>query len=252
MFTLQLSAQGSALLEVADGMWRGVVERELGDGSSAKSKPRPAAAAEANGWDYIGLDDGGWLGRTGHVAVVIGRDRNAYRMLTDKAIEPIAAFVRDRIPDVPMVSESARETADRNARNPCALLGRADAEAILGKLTVRPYVSAESSPLVDAAGPSCAYFRGHHRVLVITPKWSDSSVKTEFQMAAGFGQLLPARLGLPEQSADTLEGPWDQAALALGKLYFLKGDSMLEVDYMSSGVDMATAVRVAAAAMRKL
>ncbi|HUF35335.1 MAG TPA: hypothetical protein VMN37_05250 [Gemmatimonadales bacterium] len=53
---------------------------------------------------------------------------------------------------------------------------------------------------------------------------------------------------------DTLEGAWEEAAAngTTGQLYFLKGDRMLEVGYVTSSTDRAGAVRLARSAVEKL
>ena len=52
-------------------------------------------------------------------------------------------------------------------------------------------------------------------------------------------------------AADTLEGPWEEAAAngMTGQLYFLKGDRMLEVGYVTSSTGRAGAVRLARSAV---
>jgi hypothetical protein len=56
-----------------------------------------------------------------------------------------------------------------------------------------------------------------------------------------------------DQSADTLEGPWDQASSALdGTFYFLKGDKMLELQYQIAGIDAAAATKLAKIAVGRL
>jgi hypothetical protein len=60
-------------------------------------------------------------------------------------------------------------------------------------------------------------------------------------------QVLPQELVV-------FKGPWDQAqtSAGTGALLFLKGDRMLEVHYMTSAADRGGAVKLAAAAMRRL
>ena len=55
------------------------------------------------------------------------------------------------------------------------------------------------------------------------------------------------------QSADTLEGPWDQAAMSLdGRLMLLKGDRALEIAYRGSSTDETGALKLARIAIPRL
>lgn len=248
---VQLVFGGASLPESGFGMVKELIAKEMGDltdGSTHRAKPAVPNAVSAGEWDYEGGVPGLWVGRIGHVAVQIGARGT---LLPIAKIEKLAAIARDRIPDLPIAAPLVDPNEVATGKDPCDLVSAADAEAMLGKLTVRPYRSQESTPFVDGSGSSCTYYRGRHRVLILTPTWTDA--RTQFRMAAGLGQGITSMLGVGEQSADTLDGPWDQATGSVdGRLYFLKGDRMLEMDYKSSGVDAATAVRVATAAVRKL
>jgi hypothetical protein len=184
----------------------------------------------------------------GHVAVEVG-----FRSIEvdHERIAKLAALVRDRMPDQPIAAPGADPNAKANGKNPCALLTRQEAEAVLGPLAVAPYRSRESTALADGRGESCSYYRGKHRVVVVTPTWSDG--KEAFGMAAGLNQRITSMLGIGDQAADTLDGAWDQAGSGTdGELYFLKGDRMLTLDYRTGGIDAAAAVRLAAAAIKRL
>ena len=65
------------------------------------------------------------------------------------------------------------------------------------------------------------------------------------------GGLVPER---NEAVADTLEGPWDDAAISgmIGQLYFLKGDRMLEIGYVTSSTDLTGAVGLARSAIMRI
>ena len=74
-------------------------------------------------------------------------------------------------------------------------------------------------------------------------------------MAKGVGGLVGSVA--PDDTAaaaDTLEGPWEEAAASgtTGHMYFLKNDRMLEVVFVTSSTDRAGALRLARAAMEKL
>jgi hypothetical protein len=105
----------------------------------------------------------------------------------------------------------------------------------------------------DPAGETCAYQTVHHRVLRVRPTWSDG--RAEMQMVRGIGGFLsPVLADEGPEAADTLEGPWDEAASepATGDLVFLKGDRVLRVSYGTSSTNAAGAVRLASRALERL
>ena len=219
------------------------------------------AAARA-GWDHQTRLGTTWLGRIGHIGVQV--DRGSFEISDDKA-QQLAAAARDKMADRPFANpvdpmlDSLRRMGGLPAEgppqgpDPCALLTRAEAEAVLGALVVPPYRSAGNSPLWDPHGESCSYFTGNgHRALTIMPVWSQGQMT--FRMAAGMGGMAANATGLDEGlAADTLEGPWDDVMQDMqGMLRFLKGDRLLEVTWVSSGADKAGALRLAAAAVGRL
>jgi hypothetical protein len=62
------------------------------------------------------------------------------------------------------------------------------------------------------------------------------------------------RVGGDPEAADTLEGPWDEAAAMPleGSYAFLTGDRSLEVAYGTSSTDAAGAVRLSTIAVPRL
>lgn len=234
-------------------------------GTAAEGSPPPAAEAAPPGWDRVGKLWTGYntfSGRIGHVAVL------AMSLTPDLPAERTAALAtraRDAIPDLPFLLPPDPELeamaraagspldAEPVGPDPCALLSPAQAEPVLGKLVVPPYRSAGDSPLAVRNGSSCTYFTAGHRAFTVKPHWS--SGKMLFEMAKGVGGLVGSVA--PDDTAaaaDTLEGPWEEAAAngTTGQLYFLKNDRMLEVNFVTSSTDRAGAVLLARAAMEKL
>ena len=203
-----------------------------------------------DGWDWrqriIGKPN--FWGRAGTLMVVV--EGGTYGM-DDDVLAALAARVRDRIPDLPF-AEPAASTAVRPGPDPCGILSRSDAEAVLGRLVVAPYRVREGGALADPGGRSCAYYSGRHRALVLTPHFADGA--DELRSIRARGGL--GAIGVVDRAAeagDTLEGPWDEAALgAYGQLAALKGDRMLEIAYLTSSTDLAGAIRLAAAALPRL
>ena len=67
------------------------------------------------------------------------------------------------------------------------------------------------------------------------------------------GGLVRQVADLPGIEGDTLEGPWDEAAVGLsGELLLLKGPRALGILYHMSSTDAAGAIRLAAPALQRL
>jgi hypothetical protein len=214
--------------------------REMGE--------RPAKAAPPEGWDSVGGLPYGFSGRVGHVRVSVQAQAPD---VPREVMERLAAAVRDRIPDLPFKTDNPYQIIQLGGsdKNPCDLLSRAEAEAVLGPLVVDPYrASSQHPPLALAEGHGCSYYTKGHRVFTLVPTWSGG--EETFQMEAAIGGLMAQVL---PQELVVFKGPWDKAhpAKGSGALLFLKGDQLLEVHYMTSSADRGGAVKLAAAAMRR-
>jgi hypothetical protein len=230
-------------------------------GEPVTARPSPGSG----GWDHTGSPLSGYAaftGRLGHIAISVASltpDIDRTRTVA------LAERVRDAIPDLPfplppdpdlaaLAKEMGEPVVDPpSGPDPCGLISAVEAEAVLGKLLVPPYRSAEGSALADPAGAACAYYTKGHRVLVVLPRWDSGQML--FRMADALSGVAVAAIGeRGGDVADTLEGSWDasSASSVTGKLYFLKGDRMLEVDYVTSSTDMAGATRLAGTALRRL
>jgi hypothetical protein len=205
--------------------------------------------APPEGWDSVVGIPYGFMGRLGHITVSVqGQAPDVPR----EVMMRLAAAVRDRIPDLPFKAENPYQIIQLggNDKNPCDLLPRDEAEAVLGPLVVEPYrSSSEHTPLALAEGHGCAYYTKGHRVFALVPTWSGGgeTFKLEKGMGGLLGQVLPQELVV-------LKGPWDEAQISrgTGALLFLKGDALLEVHYLTSAADRRAAVKLAASAMRRL
>lgn len=220
------------------------------------------SAARSAGWDHETRLGTTYLARIGHIGVQV--DRGSFEIPDDNA-KRLATAARDRMADRPFANpvdpmlDSLRrmgglpDEGPPQGPDPCGLLTRAEAEAVLGPLVVPPYRSAGNSPLWDAHGDGCSYFTGNgHRALTIMPVWSQGAMT--FRMAAGMGGMAASATGVDaHMAADTLQGPWDDVMQDMhGLLRFLKGDRMLEVTWVSSDTDRAGALRLAATAVGRL
>lgn len=241
---IRVEMEDATSFEIGYGMAMDALFNSTGVGLSSDEEPDP----DSSEWDYTGGLPKMYVGRVGHMAVIIGTNSPD---VPEGVVPRLAAAVRDRIPDLPVAAPGADPNARGRSPDPCSLISQAEAEEVLGKLAVRPYRSSESTPFADGRGSSCSYYLGRHRVLVITPSWSDG--RFLFKLTAGLSQNITSLLGAGQSAADTLDGSWDQAGGGIGgELYFLKGDRMLEIQHLTAGVDEAAVVRLATLAMKRL
>ena len=211
----------------------------------------------AQKWDVarspITIGMPGFFGRSGELSIMVQMQAIS---LPKEKVAALAALVRDRVPDHPFLAppdEQPLGTPDRRGPDPCSLLTRAEAEDVLGPLLVPPYRTRQDSPFVDPAGDTCAYYTAGHRVLALTPQWAYGESTMEAARMSG-GLVAQAVGGGDPEAADTLEGPWDEAAaMPLTASYaFLTGDRALEVAYGTSSTDAAGAVRLSTIAVPRL
>lgn len=263
---LEVDLSGALIRErVGDNMAEGIRQTIQSDIQAAGGPAPVAKAAPPPGWDRLGKIWNGYnafSGRVGHVAVSVisltpdlPADRTAALATRVRDAIPDLPFPFPRDPDLERIARAAGRPLDAEPAgpDPCALLSRDQAEAVLGKLVVPPFRSADDSPLAVKNGSSCSYFTAGHRGFTIKPHWN--SGKMIFRMAKGVGGVVGAVA--PDDTAaaaDTLEGPWEEAAAngSTGQLYFLKNDRMLEINFVTSSTDRAGALRLARAAMEKL
>lgn len=162
----------------------------------------------------------------------------------------LAAKLLAKIPDQPSQAPPPRRDAGDDEAlpgDPCSFVTAAEAEQVLGKLTVPPYRSRTTTSMASAEGGSCSYRTAKHRVFVLSPTWTGG--KDQLKMAAITGQQTAKILGGTAE-ADTLEGPWDQVAGGpSGEIYFLKGDALIAMQYASSSTDVAGAATLARKAL---
>jgi hypothetical protein len=233
---------GSTTMDIANAAVATIFARELGQSPSEVAKKDPPPP----GWDSEGAAPYSWIGRTGHITIWVF---SPPEITKEKKME-LAARVRDRIPDLPFPAENTYQVISLGGdRNPCELLTRAEAEAVLGKLVVDPYRAIEDTPKAYEKGKACAFYTPGHRALVITAEWQDGA--TTFNLSRGLGGLISAVAPLERAS---LEGPWDKGQVdgTSGALIFLKGDRYLRVDYVTSATDRDGALKLAAIAMERL
>jgi len=189
----------------------------LVDGLTALETMSAIEGRRDSTWDFESSVPGGLtIARQGHLGLRIFR----YGVSPAQALA-VAARAIERVPDLPFALTETDASAPSWGPDPCTLITRSEAEAVLGRLAVAPYRSRATTPLAYGPGPSCSYYSGHHRVLIVTPSWWN-------------GRKL------------------FQGTDVDGRLYFLKGDRMIEMEYRTSAADAAGAARLARAAIQRL
>ena len=235
----------------------GGVEGELASSAVAREFGLPAGvemdklqtqdARTPAEWDDARRVPYGFSGRVGHVRVTVAGQS------PDVPIEPmqtLAARVRDRIPDLPFPVTNPYQVLQRGTKDACSLLTRAEAETVLGPLSIEPYRSSSNwPPLAHGEGFACAYFTPGHHVFVLSPTWEGGA--QSFKIETGLGGLIG--IVAPQESV-VIKGPWERAHVSgtSGALLFLKGDRLLEVYYRTSRATRGQAVKLAATAMQRL
>ena len=158
-----------------------------------------------------------------------------FRSLPKQQLRTLAGQILAKIPELPTAAPPIKkgwEEEEQPERDPCSLVTATQAEAVLGRLTAPPYTSRTSTSMASAKGGSCSYRTAKHHVLVLTPTWEGG--KDEIEMAGSTAQRTAWILGGTSET-DTLDGPWDQVAGGpSGEAYFLKGDALVSIQYLTS------------------
>lgn len=238
---VQVDLEGALELESSSATMARVIAREMSqDGQGEAQLP----STRTKDWDAAGWYAGERLHRTGYLAIRIG-DRAS--IAKDESLDRVAELIRTKIEDKPFADPGPGEFFQMSSADPCALLTRAEAEAVLGLLAVAPYRSFKLTALARDDGGSCTYYSAGHRALVLQPTLTGG--KEDFDMTAGLGSLVRSGLGGADEG-DLLDGPWDSATSGpRGDVLFVKDDVLLRVAYFTSTTDMEGAAKLAAIAM---
>ena len=220
--------------------------KQLGLGGADPDSAKTEVTKGPNDWDDARRISYLFTGRVGHLRVSVeGQSPDVPR----EPMQKLAEVVRDRIPDLPFGVTNPYQVIQRGEKDPCSLLTRAEAEAVLGPLAMDPYRSSSNwPPLAHGKGFACAYYTAGHHVFALAPQWQDGA--QSFKIEKGIGGLVG--LVAPQESV-VIKGPWDQTQTGgSGALLFLKGDQLLEVHYRTSRATRADAIKLAAIAMPRL
>lgn len=124
----------------------------------------------------------------------------------------------------------------------CSLLTQAEAETVLGTLVRVPHP--------DSSGNGCAYETAGHEWFVIVPEWTYGKFQLDTERM--IGGLVNAVADVHDAVADTVEGPWDEAAFGPRDLVFRVKARALTVTYANTGTDIAGAVKLASLALPRM
>ena len=223
------------------------MEMQAGLGAASMGEFASAKGSWTTKWDWVSaLPAGLFAARQGHIGMLIAINAMS---LSPMDVEPLGAKVLSRVRDVPFAYAPTDPAAPGTGSDPCELITRAEAETVLGSLTVAPFRSRESTPFAHGAGKSCTYYTADHHVVVLTPTRSEG--RMIFGMMRGIGGLTRPVTG--EAAPTNSAGAWDDRTTGIaGRLYFLKGDRMLEMQYRTSALDESAALRLATIAMGRL
>ena len=241
---------------IAGTMLANMFAQELGkNAATADTSKRAGEPKRPEGWDKASSVHGksDFRGRVGQLVVSVDENSDLINAVPSEKKAELAARVRDRITDLPFDFPFAGPTTGPPPEpDPCSLVMREEAEAVLGKLLAPPYRAHDGGPYAKPHGLSCGYYTVGHHVFVVTPSWARG--KQHFEIIRGVGTLVTSVAPDPDrEKADTLDGPWDDVVLGLdGTLAFLKGDQLLEIEYLTSSTDAAGAVRLARIALKRL
>jgi hypothetical protein len=140
----------------------------------------------------------------------------------------------------------AAETSE--GRDPCTLVSRTEAEAVLGALRHDPYrVDGSGDPAPD--GGACRYEAATGRHLVMDVSFDGAVMGMR---VIGLGAAIASPVFGPDSARlAALHGHWDEARLIPGHLMARKGDAMVDLDYQGSGGGLPGAGRLADIALTR-
>jgi hypothetical protein len=144
---------------------------------------------------------------------------------------------------------AALPTDDIWHKDPCDYVSQAEAEVYLGPLLHAPYRGKDDHIAADSSGNVCVYRGKDGHNIGITVQWMDG--KSEIKQYTG-ASFLNKFFVDDNGKTDTLSDAWDQAALRVGTLFALKGDTLFSIDFSGSNAGLPGATKLAEAAIGRL
>lgn len=141
-----------------------------------------------------------------------------------------------------MASQGASVSAG-GGEDPCTLVSRAEAERLLGPLRHDPFrVNSGGNRVPEPNGTACFYEAANGRRVIMDVEWKDG--RMAMKVVGMGGSLSEQVIATDTGQADTLEGRWDELRMLPGdNLYARKGDQMVSIDYIGSGIGIAGAAQ---------
>jgi hypothetical protein len=138
--------------------------------------------------------------------------------------------------------QSSGRTSANDRGDPCSLVSRAEAEQILGPMRHDPYRVAGPNREPAPTGSYCFYETQKGRRVVMDVDWKDGIM--EMKVLGMAGRLVEQAIPTDSGQADTLEGRWDELRMLPGdNLYARKGDQLVSLDYLGSGIGLIGAAK---------
>src|SRR5882762_4175204 len=138
--------------------------------------------------------------------------------------------------------QSGGRVASNDRGDPCTLVSRAEAEQILGPMRHDPYRVSGPNREPAPTGSYCYYESRTGRRVVMDVDWKDGIM--DMRVVAMGGRLVEQAIPTDTGQADTLEGRWDELRMLPGdNLYARKGDQLVSLDYVGSGIGLIGAAK---------
>lgn len=131
-----------------------------------------------------------------------------------------------------------------DANDPCTLVSAGEMERFLGPLAEPPYRVRQRKPAPE--GDGCMYRARDGRNVTLEVDFEDGPLVYQI---SGAGTAVEDLLGGRDMSADTVEVPWEEAALSFGRLIALSGNTFVALDPLASRLDLAQMAEVVAIAL---
>jgi len=148
--------------KIAGTMLAGMFAQALGKNAAAVDTTKPAEEPkQPEGWDRASRPRGkaDFRGRIGHLVVSVDENSDLINAVPSEKKAALAARVRDRITDLPFDYPFAGPASKDPPPepDPCKLVTREEAEAVLGKLLAPPYRSHDGGPYAQLHPLGFAY-----------------------------------------------------------------------------------------------
>jgi len=138
--------------------------------------------------------------------------------------------------------QSSGRASSNDRGDPCALVSRAEAERLLGPMRHDPYRVSGPNREPAPTGGYCFYEARNGRRVIMDVDWKDGIMG--MKVLGMMGRLVEQAIPTDSGQADTLEGRWDELRMLPGdNLFARKGDQLVSLDYLGSGIGLIGAAK---------